>query len=376
MTTYSSNTYLVEYGMEMSANANYIYNFFRGKGWSKNSICAMLGNMQRESTINPGLWQSLNSGNTSGGFGLVQWTPATNLINWCNSKGYDYTDITAQCNKIMDELENGGQWISTSSYPESFSEFTTSTKDIEYLTYCFLKNYERAGVEAASERVTHANYWSTHIIPGVIEDDEEYEDDYQYFVLPLTHVNISQDEYGTYSHQGMLAIDFLGWNDSGRVMKCPYYAPCDCTCVAKGTNGDWVAWQSDDKVHCADGSLQIMNWVQAHDDTPFEVGTKKKQGEVIGHTGTTGNVTGDHLHLNVAKGKWSDGGWATNSYGVGYIKNEQHIYEVMYLMRNAKIIAGNTHTWQTEPEERPKKKKKKKKYKFVLFNSRRRILNG
>lgn len=373
MATYSSNTYLSEYGTEMTANANYIYSFFKGKGWSKNAICAMLGNMQRESTINPGLWQSFATGNTSGGFGLVQWTPASILINWCNNNGKDYHNITAQCEKLIDELENGGQWIATSSYPESFREFSTSTKDISYLTYCFLKNYERAGVEAASERVTHANYWFNHLSGGTDTDG------YQYFLFPMTHIAISQDEYGTFSHNGMLAIDFLGWNDSGRVYKCPYYAPCDCTCVAKGSGGDWVAWQSDDKVHCADGSLQYMNWVQVHDDTPFPVGTKKKQGELIGHTGTTGNVTGDHLHLNVAKGKWSEGGWARNSYNVGYIKNEQHIYEVMYLKKDAKIVSGNTHTWQTIDDPTPtptKRKNKKKKYKFVLFNSKRRILHG
>lgn len=369
--TYSSNSYLSTYGSEMTANANFIYSFFKGKGWSKHSICAMLGNMQRESTINPGLWQGMNEGNTSGGLGLVQWTPATNLINWCNNKGYNYLSIESQCEKIIDELENGGQWITTSEYPLSFKEFTTSTKGIEYLTYAFLKNYERAGVEAASERVTHANYWFTHLTGGTVGDG------YQYFLFPLTHINISQDENGGFSHRGMLAIDFLGWDDSGRVYKCPYYAPCDATCVAKGSAGDWVAWESDDKVHCADGSLCYVCWVQVHDDTPFPVGTKKKQGEIIGHTGTTGDVTGDHLHLNVAKGKWSEGGWSTNSYNVGYILNEQHIYEVMYLKSDVKRVNAGLHPWVIIEDWNPTKKtkKKKKKYNFVLFDKKKKIFN-
>lgn len=163
MQTYSSNKYLSEYGTEMTANANFIYSYFKKNGWTKNSICAMLGNMQRESTINPGLWESFDSGNTSVGLGLVQWTPASKLINWCDSKGYVYTSLKAQCEKILDELNNGGQWISTTDYQESFYEFTKSTKDIEYLTYCFLKNYERAGVEAVSERIKHATYWFNHV---------------------------------------------------------------------------------------------------------------------------------------------------------------------------------------------------------------------
>ena len=28
-----------------NSNAREIYNFFKGKGWSKNAICALLGNM-------------------------------------------------------------------------------------------------------------------------------------------------------------------------------------------------------------------------------------------------------------------------------------------------------------------------------------------
>ena len=159
MATYSSNKYLTAYGTEMTANATYIYDYFTSKGWTKNSICAMLGNMQRESTINPGIWQNLDEGNTSLGLGLVQWTPATNLIDWCNSNNLNYLSIDAQCKRIIYELENGLQWITTSNYPESFSEFTQSTKDVEYLVYAFLKNYERAGVEAISERIDNAEYW-------------------------------------------------------------------------------------------------------------------------------------------------------------------------------------------------------------------------
>lgn len=365
--TYSSNTYLTSYGTEMTANANYIYSYFKSRGWSKNAICAMLGNMQRESTINPGLWQSMDEGNTSGGLGLVQWTPATNLINWCNNKGYDYLSIESQCEKIMDELINGGQYYATADYPESFSEFTKSTKSIEYLTYAFLKNYERAGVEAAAERVTHANYWFNKLSGGTAEDG------YQYFLFPLTHINISQDEYGGFSHQGMLAIDFLGWDDNGRVYECPYYAPCDCTCIAKAAAGDWVIWESDDLVHLADGTLSKMCWEQAHDGTPFPVGTKKKQGEIIGHTGVEGYVTGDHLHLNVAKGSYV--GRVQNSYGNWHLINECHIYEVMYIKSDVKRINDGLHPWVIIENwnPKPKKKKKKHKFKFVLFNYRRRV---
>ena len=66
--------------VQMNANAVEVYKYFSGRGWSLNAIAGILGNMQSESYVNPGVWQSLNEGNYSGGFGLVQWTPATNYI--------------------------------------------------------------------------------------------------------------------------------------------------------------------------------------------------------------------------------------------------------------------------------------------------------
>ena len=70
------NKYLTE--SQMQGNALEVYKYFAGKGWTLNAIGGILGNMEKESNINPGLWQSLKEGNYSGGFGLVQWTPATN----------------------------------------------------------------------------------------------------------------------------------------------------------------------------------------------------------------------------------------------------------------------------------------------------------
>ena len=61
---------------EMQNNVDIIHYFFRSAGWTDNAIAAMLGNMQSESTINPGIWEGLDP--YAGGYGLVQWTPYTN----------------------------------------------------------------------------------------------------------------------------------------------------------------------------------------------------------------------------------------------------------------------------------------------------------
>lgn len=157
-TAYGSNSYLTL--AQMTINAQCIYDYLLNKGWSKNAICGMLGNMQTESTINPGIWQNLKANNMKGGFGLVQWTPASKYINWANERGLDYLDIINQLNKILDEVENGGQWIKTSAHPLSFKDFVCSKKSPEDLAAAFVFNYERpASDETVPTRREQARYW-------------------------------------------------------------------------------------------------------------------------------------------------------------------------------------------------------------------------
>lgn len=153
----TGNRYLTR--AEMENNARYIWNYMGSHGWSMNAVAGILGNLETESTINPGLWESMISGNTSGGFGLVQWTPATKLINWASSRGMDYTDIAVQLQRIDYELENGIQYYPTSSYPETFQQFKVSTKEPYYLGMAFLANYERPAVSYQPKRGDQAEAW-------------------------------------------------------------------------------------------------------------------------------------------------------------------------------------------------------------------------
>lgn len=167
----TSNAYISE--AQRQINARYIYQYFTSKGWTLNAIAGMLGNMQRESGINSGVWQSLNEGNLSGGLGLVQWTPATNLIDWATSHGYsDYTDIDCQLAKIMDEFTNGGQYYKTDDFPLTFYEFSRSKESPEYLASAFLHNYERAGTAAELERQQNARYWYDYLSSYVSSEPE------------------------------------------------------------------------------------------------------------------------------------------------------------------------------------------------------------
>jgi hypothetical protein len=151
---------------EMTVNAQYILDYLLADGWTKNAVCGMLGNMQSESSINPARWQSDDIGNTSGGYGLVQWTPATKYFSWCDSNGLTYGEMDSNLKRILWEVANNQQWISTSSYPMTFADFTTSSQTPEYLAEAFITNYERPADPTQPQRQTQARYWYDNLTGG------------------------------------------------------------------------------------------------------------------------------------------------------------------------------------------------------------------
>lgn len=156
----SSNEYLSASEMQNNAYCFYSYMFTSA---TLSAIAGMLGNIQRESTINPGVWQNLDEGNYNMGFGLVQWTPATNYTEWATANGYDIGDGDGQCQWLLTQTVSSGQWIPTAQYPQTWQEFLAWSGSPEDAASCFLKNFERAGVEAEAERRQNARNWYNYL---------------------------------------------------------------------------------------------------------------------------------------------------------------------------------------------------------------------
>ena len=57
-----------------------IYDYLKGEGYAKNCIVGILGNIYAESALNPWHWQA-NTVNYNAGYGLFQFTPASDYIN-------------------------------------------------------------------------------------------------------------------------------------------------------------------------------------------------------------------------------------------------------------------------------------------------------
>ena len=102
---------------EMENNADIIIAYYMSQHINDKTIAAILGNMQAESTLSPGL----NERGGGGGYGLVQWTPKQDLIDACSILGLSpYTSGDVQIEVIIHEVLNTpaavAQWYSSSAF--------------------------------------------------------------------------------------------------------------------------------------------------------------------------------------------------------------------------------------------------------------------
>lgn len=161
---HSNNSYLTI--GQMRNNAALVFDNLIERDWSNNAIYALLGNMQQESTINPGLNEK-----GGGGYGLVQWTPKSNYTNWADQHDYDIKNGDYQCLWIDTMTVSTGQWIQTSAYPISFNDWKTDTAhSLEWLTKAFERNFERSADSAAiiRKRVLYAINWKNFFTTNII----------------------------------------------------------------------------------------------------------------------------------------------------------------------------------------------------------------
>ena len=153
---------------QMKVNADYLYYaFVNSAGWTLEALCGMLGNMQVESSLNPGRWENDSVGGDpiNHGYGLAQWTPYTNYTNWATSYGWsDPSTMDANVSRINYELANNLQWIPTLSYPYTFGAFTQSTASPYDLALAFLANYERPADPNQPIRGEYAMDWYNYLL--------------------------------------------------------------------------------------------------------------------------------------------------------------------------------------------------------------------
>ena len=238
---------------KMKPNVQYIWQFLGSRGWSKNAVAALCGNMHQESCMMPNQWEKPSLGSNSYyvtnygayespkpeqsadgtyhpkqsavnkivdalgrstnkvGYGLVQWTSFTKLVDWCNNPSENgtgrilpYYEIESQLERIAWEARNNKQW--NQSYADynykgetfeglTFAEFVTSKKDAGWLAAAFAFCYERPG---SADNVPKRDS-TGKIIKTVAE--ERYE------------LATTRDSYATYWYNYLNTLSIIGFED-------------------------------------------------------------------------------------------------------------------------------------------------------------------
>lgn len=126
------------------------------------AAAGILGNMERESYINPGQLE----GGSGTGRGLIQWTPGSVLTSYAAQEAGNWYDGNLQCALILDEgygrNGQGGRWLPTTEYSYSWVQFCQLT-DVAEACKAYLYERERAGVSALQERLDNAAKWYTYL---------------------------------------------------------------------------------------------------------------------------------------------------------------------------------------------------------------------
>ncbi|WP_071865914.1 phage tail tip lysozyme, partial [Enterococcus haemoperoxidus] len=142
--------------------AKQIWDYFLGQGWTKEAIAGLLGNIQSESSVIADRWQGDIIGNMNGGYGLVQWTPATKYIDWATQNGLVYQDVISQCRRIQWEVERNIQWFPNPERLDlvniSFREFT-QLKNVKLAAEYFIAFYEHPEYPNQPARARQAENW-------------------------------------------------------------------------------------------------------------------------------------------------------------------------------------------------------------------------
>lgn len=147
-------------------------------------------------------------------------------------------------------------------------------------------------------------------------------------MYPSKIIRITQ-KHGVGTHKRNYAVDEAGKDGGIGNIRAPF------TGIIKRiyTNDANEVWlQSKNKVEYADGTKDYMTIMFAHDNsvTSLYVGKEIKQGEIFYQEGTKGQATGNHVHFECGRGKFSGTGWH-NDNGSWDINNGKRVDECLWI---------------------------------------------
>jgi len=128
-----------------SNNEETVFKFFAGNNFTKEQSAGIVGNMIAESGVNPKRVQGTSTPDGDkdsppggGGYGLVQWTPGTKILDDAKAKGQSPGDLNFQMGLLLDQL-NGGSKIPEKAAGDDIKKQTT----VDGAAKSFMLKYER-----------------------------------------------------------------------------------------------------------------------------------------------------------------------------------------------------------------------------------------
>lgn len=168
-------------------------------------------------------------------------------------------------------------------------------------------------------------------------------------IYPSPYMRITQG-YMEGSHQDSYAIDEAGSDSGIDFIKAPYTGVIR-KIYTQDANEVWL--ESLDKVEYPDGTIDYMTMMFAHDNdvSNLSVGQIISQGARFYEEGTKGNATGNHVHMECGRGKFTGSGWHKNGAGYWSINNGKNPTECLWVDDSITIMDSHGYTFQQVKKE-------------------------
>lgn len=164
-------------------------------------------------------------------------------------------------------------------------------------------------------------------------------------VFGMDTLRITQGYNESFSHQGRLALDLAGKDGTQEWLSAPFTGIVKKV-YTKSANVVWL--ESCNKVKYADGTEDYMTVMLMHMNnvSNIKVGNIYKQGQQFYQEGTSGNATGNHIHMEIGKGKFTGTGWHQNQFGKWCINNSIEVHKGLFLKKECNVINNYNYDWK------------------------------
>lgn len=168
-------------------------------------------------------------------------------------------------------------------------------------------------------------------------------------IYPSQYMRITQSHTeGT--HIDSYAIDEAG-SDSGIDYMIAPFTGVIKKIYTMDANEVWL--ESLEPVLYPDGTIDYLTMMFAHDNnvSNLKVGQIITRGARFYEEGTAGNATGNHVHMECGKGKFTGSGWHQNKAGYWSINNGKLITECLFIDDSIKVLDSHGYIFKKMEEE-------------------------